>query len=534
MKKRTHKIDINLYLLKFLFKRVVKKYLFMTLFFMIILLSLIFEIIIMKYISSEKYFDYNPVSMFFKLLLYKTILCSVFVILFSFMITQHFLFDDRQKSILSLEIKSGVGLNNSLLLRCIVIFSFIFFLIISMLVVDSISLMWIPHNFRYIQKAILTKYSFYTLLAIITVTVTFFLLNFVNEYLVYILVGVLSFFTPLSSFFNSLILDSNSNLQNIQSNSTSLNNNSLIYKKLYKLANNLNEDENFNKLFSIDFDVKNLKNFSILQGNLLNDDFMNLVEKKAPEFKEFLSYAHEYYLTKEQHLIKNIDFSNFIFNKNDNIINYDFSYFFNILNSFENNIDNIKYKKFINYFIPFSKEFLVLNSFSKDIFVDSSGTAKLTPYIWKSDINKYANLDEISLYYFISMTFNLLYNYSNNEIIETMLPQNQKGLVNQIKTHLYLNPMLLYNNITYGGMYNWENEQISIINNNTNEFLILRNYYEFNLKTNYENKTNYNILNYNIKNITIFSYEGFYIFLVLIATAILYLNYFRLKRILIE
>jgi len=153
----------------------------------------------------------------------------------------------------------------------------------------------------------------------------------------------------------------------------------------------------------------------------------------------------------------------------------------------------------------------VLNSFSKDIFVDSSGTAKLTPYIWKSDINKYANLDEISLYYFISMTFNLLYNYSNNEIIETMLPQNQKGIVNQIKTHLYLNPMLLYNNITYGGMYNLENEQISIINNNTNEFLILRNYYEFNLKTNYENKTNYNILNYNIKNITIFSYEGFYI-----------------------
>jgi len=156
-----------------------------------------------------------------------------------------------------------------------------------MLIVDSISLMWIPHNLRYIQKAILTKYSFYILLAIITVTVTFFLLNFVNEYLVYILVGLLSFFTPLSSFFNSLILDSNSNLQNIQSNSTSLNNNSLIYKKLYKLANNLNEDENFNKLFSIDFDIKNLKNFSILQDNLLNDDFMNLVEKKRRSLKSF-------------------------------------------------------------------------------------------------------------------------------------------------------------------------------------------------------------------------------------------------------
>ncbi|AKU80184.1 hypothetical protein [Spiroplasma turonicum] len=527
---------INSHFLNLLYKRIYKNYFFISFFITIIIFSIIFQAIINTILSKEKESFLDKKSNYFQFLLIKTIIISSLLIIFSFSISQFFLYNDRKINIFNLEIKTGVNIKISIYYRLLVIISYITLLILIMLVIDSFFLLNISNKFEILKNLIITKYSFYFLLTTLVVSISYLLLNFINEYIIYILVGITSFFLPLSSYVSPIINQTYSEIEKIYNSSDSINNNSLRYKSLNKIANSIYQNDDYNNTFNINFDINSLKDLSILQGNFLKNNFYDDLNNTSPFFYNFINDSHKFYLNKNLNNNKKINFEDFIFNQSN--YNYvednNLYYFYDILSDYMKNINNEDFKNFINIFLDFSKEFLVLNLFASDIFIDSSSSGLLNEQLWKNDIDKYSSLEEISLYWFIAKTYNLMLEMSNVEFTNVLTLKDEENNVNDIKLFQYLNPFEIYKTITYGGFYKNDQEYVAIINSSTQSGLLIRSFYKLVYKENVSNNSDYKITDYSYVEYDIFNYDIFYIVIILIVIINIYLNFYRIKKLLIE
>ncbi|ASP28294.1 hypothetical protein SCORR_v1c05220 [Spiroplasma corruscae] len=537
MKLNKLKKDIKFNFLILTFKRIFKKWWNYFFFALLILITISFQTFFLIYFKNESFLngDYAQGSSFIlQILLIKSILVSILIMIYSFMIAQFLIHSDKSKYLFNLEIKSGINLKSSLMYRFFVLFSYTFILIIFLVIIEACFIGFWPKSLNFFIPIFMTKYSFYLIIAILTITLSFFFFNFFNEYLTYVLAGILIFILNVNMYLWPIIKKSMIPLTNVNNTSQTLAYDSLIYKKISYIAENINDNQFFKDTLQINFDINSLRDVTIFQGNLLNDKFLNMLENKSPNLKQFLISTHNYYANKNQ-ASNEIDLTKFIFNKSDNqtIKNFDSNYFYNIIDSYYNN-ENEEYNNFIKIFKDFSKNFLLLNKLITDLFISVNYQVIIDESLWGQDIKKYNSIEEISLYWFIANTYKIMYEYSESDMFKSLVVSDYQQNLNKLKANFYLNPLELYINLSYGSFYNNDNENSLIINSlDENSPLYVRSFINLEEKQTNENKANNELLRYKSKNVKVFSYEGFYVFLLLFSLGLIYVNYFKFKKTLI-